>query len=1093
MKAIRLFIFLGVIVTSMQLQAQNNNVGIGTTTPHPSAALDISSSNQGILIPRVEPISVSNPAKGLMVFSNSDSLFYYYDGGSWNKIQHGADSLDHLLDVIADYNKRNFIFGDGGIQLSPMAERNLGIGTASLLYNTDGSYNVGIGHSSLTSNLTGWDNTAVGTHAMHTTETGNKNTAIGNEALFSLEDANRNVGIGANAGTYLIEGDSNTLVGYGAGAFNANFSSSGCVKIGYEAGALDTTNNKLFIDNSNTQNPLIWGDFDQDIVNITGQLKINNNYAFPLNDGYANGVLTTDGSGNLHWGYMLIIDSLKRLNDVSTNYNMGNMLLGNGNVTITTGTNNVSLGKNNFYRLTSGYMNTALGHESQYFTDTGYKNTSIGSASMRDNNGGHNNVALGSQALHNIDNGYGNVAIGSDAGMTMSNGDKNVLIGNNAGNYSSASHSMNGCIKIGFEAGRSDSTDNKLYIENSDSAFPLIYGDFLNDSIKINGTLSINDEYSFPKFDGVNNQQIVTNGNGDLVWMDVSTVDSLDNLGDVYADEINNNYFIGKNNPSITTGTGNLAIGLNALNSANTSIHNIAIGTLSQENTTTGNHNVSMGVFSMKDNVSGERNTAIGNQAMHSNKSGNRNAIFGSNAALNMIGGSDNTFLGCDAGNYSGSHTTIGCVKIGHRAGALDTLNHRLYIENTDSNEPLIYGDFANDTVKIFGTLNINNQYSFPKMDGMSNTTLVTDGNGELSWSSFSIVDSLGQLKDTHIDHSKENFILGHKGYSITTGTGNLSVGQESLWNVQSGEDNVAIGVLSQFSTSTGIRNVSVGHASMRYNSGGSRNVSLGFQSLINNSNGNDNVVIGNDACVLMQNGEKNVIIGSGAGTYNDFHSTSGCVKIGYDAGSQDTMDNRLYIQNSSYDEPLIYGDFAGDSLVFTGKVIINSTDNNDKDFYFSDHLNEPSLETTQANYGYIGNDGGHLYKIYSNYYYAGGASNYLTYSDQRIKENIKPLKDAKEKLLMLNPVSYDLKVDHYQKFENKIDPEKGRLDRRGFIAQELEEVYPNLVQDDESGLKAVSYQGLIPEMVAVIKDQQKQIDKLEEQITLLYKLLEQK
>lgn len=63
------------------------NVGIGTTTPNASAALDVSSNNKGILIPRLDSaqrVAISNPAEGLMVYQKDGTKgFYYYNGTAW--------------------------------------------------------------------------------------------------------------------------------------------------------------------------------------------------------------------------------------------------------------------------------------------------------------------------------------------------------------------------------------------------------------------------------------------------------------------------------------------------------------------------------------------------------------------------------------------------------------------------------------------------------------------------------------------------------------------------------------------------------------------------------------------------------------------------------------------------------------------------------------------------------------------------------------------------------------------------------------------------------------------------------------------------
>ena len=54
-----------------------------------------------------------------------------------------------------------------------------------------------------------------------------------------------------------------------------------------------------------------------------------------------------------------------------------------------------------------------------------------------------------------------------------------------------------GNIFIGYQAAYNDNTDNKLYIENSNSATPLIYGVFDNDLIKINGDLTVTGKVIF--------------------------------------------------------------------------------------------------------------------------------------------------------------------------------------------------------------------------------------------------------------------------------------------------------------------------------------------------------------------------------------------------------------------------------------------------------------------------------------------------------------------------------------------------------------------------------------------------------------------
>jgi len=71
----------------LNLNIYSQNIGIGTTTPHASAALEVKDSARGILIPRMtiaQRNAIENPADGLMVYqTDSTKGFWYWDGGGW--------------------------------------------------------------------------------------------------------------------------------------------------------------------------------------------------------------------------------------------------------------------------------------------------------------------------------------------------------------------------------------------------------------------------------------------------------------------------------------------------------------------------------------------------------------------------------------------------------------------------------------------------------------------------------------------------------------------------------------------------------------------------------------------------------------------------------------------------------------------------------------------------------------------------------------------------------------------------------------------------------------------------------------------------
>jgi hypothetical protein len=91
------------------------------------------------------------------------------------------------------------------------------------------------------------------------------------------------------------------------------------------------------------------------------------------------------------------------------------------------------------------------------------------------------------------------------------------------------------------------------------------------------------------------------------------------------------------------------------------------------------------------------------------------------------------------------------------------------------------------------------------------------------------------------------------------------------------------------------------------------------------------------------------------------------------------------------------------------------------------------------------------------------------TPSDERLKENIHTITDPIAKVCALRGVSYDLIKDQKKQI--------------GVIAQEVEQVIPEVVADIPDGYKGVHYGNLVGLLIEAIKEQQKQIDELKEKL----------
>ena len=90
----------------------------------------------------------------------------------------------------------------------------------------------------------------------------------------------------------------------------------------------------------------------------------------------------------------------------------------------------------------------------------------------------------------------------------------------------------------------------------------------------------------------------------------------------------------------------------------------------------------------------------------------------------------------------------------------------------------------------------------------------------------------------------------------------------------------------------------------------------------------------------------------------------------------------------------------------------------------------------------------------------------FYTRSDIQLKKNIEDLNDNHlDKLDKLLPKSYNFKNDNMKHF--------------GFIAQDVEKEFPNLVSTDSEGMKSVDYLEMIPLLLHKINDLERKLDEL--------------
>lgn len=412
----RLILVFNVLTIASFAHAQ---IGIGTLSPNPSAALDINFNNRGLLIPRVslsgtsDNATIPQPATSLLVYNTNAAMgggggagFYYNAGTSgapnWQRIATGTTSgnpwlitgnsgtnpTDNFLGTRdnqplvfrtnnipsgrIDPILRSYFFGENaGINNAGLS--NVGLGHNALRNNTTRSGLVAIGDSTLYNNGVGATsaghatfNTAAGSRALRNNTTGSFNTALGARALLSNTSGSNNTAAGADALRQNTTGIRNSALGNGALQSNTT-------GLGNSAG---------------------------------GYFALNANQTGSFNSAF--GVLALEK------------------NTASNNSAIGAEALRNN----TTGENNVAAGYLAALSNTTGDNITAVGVQALEGTSDGQGSNlvAVGYKALQTRGEGANNTAVGTEALLGT-TGSGNTAVGYRAGLNIQTGSNNTAIG----------------------------------------------------------------------------------------------------------------------------------------------------------------------------------------------------------------------------------------------------------------------------------------------------------------------------------------------------------------------------------------------------------------------------------------------------------------------------------------------------------------------------------------------------------------------------------------------------------------------------------------------------------------------------------------
>ena len=345
-------LLLTIIFNSFNIGQMDAQVGINTNgaSPNASAMLDISSTDKGILIPRMttaERELINSPATGLMVYDSDESTFWYYNGTAWTAIGSGAFTSENGL-TAATNKDDDFLFGSDSLNIGTSNESKLFFDKSKSAFragyigneNWDeaniGLYSFGIGTYTKASGegafAHGYFSEAAGIYSTafgyQTNASGNYSTALGGSTTASGYYAQAS-GYATTANEYatIAFGSSSTASGQVASAFGNNTTASGWYSTSfgqsteaYSFGemALGTNNttytpnsitkydseDRLFVigngkDGNNRSDALVM--YKNGNTTLNGALTINDAFTFPTTDGTVSQVLITDGNGAITW------------------------------------------------------------------------------------------------------------------------------------------------------------------------------------------------------------------------------------------------------------------------------------------------------------------------------------------------------------------------------------------------------------------------------------------------------------------------------------------------------------------------------------------------------------------------------------------------------------------------------------------------------------------------------------------------------------------------------------------------------------------------------------------------------------------------
>jgi trimeric autotransporter adhesin len=489
-----------------------------------------------------------------------------------------------------------------------------------------------------------------------------------------------------------------------------------------------------------------------------------------------------------------------------------------------------------------------------------------------------------------------------------------------------------------------------------------------------------------------------------------------------------------------TTGSNNTAVGssasyLNATGSYNTSVgkealgyntasNNTAVGYQSAYSNTTGTNNTALGMYALKSNSTGTNNTAVGYAAAFSTTTPAAIVAIGDSALYANTTGAYNTAIGYYA--LQANTTASYNTAVGYQS---------LYTNTTGTGTAL--GAFALKS----NTTGSNNT----ALGGYDPTSGVYGALQSNTTGSYNIAVGTGALQANTT--ASNNTAVGYQaGYSNATATYNTFLGYTAGYSYTGTSDSYStfIGSRAGYLTTSGVRNTFIGEGAGYTVTTGARNTILGRYD-------------GNQGSLDIRTASNYIVLSDGDGNPRGYFNASGYFKANGGGTLQypaTTNAHELHTNVNGTDTLIVSSEVTGPYGVFVKWS--GATPNNTSNYFLAceDSTNLKAI-------------------IYSNGTVSNRTGTYNTISDAKLKENIVDATPKLDKLMQTRVVNYNLIGDE--------------LKQIGFVAQELEQVFPSLVDNvpdlDENKeptgevTKGVKLTVMIPILVKAIQELKATVD----------------